>query len=130
MTKKEFLAFHRATCEHMIRVTEQKNSDYTGSNDDPFANFKLVEIFGVSTVSRGFFTRMTDKLARVASFIKQGTLQVKDETVEDTLIDLANYCILFAGYLRSIRTAPRPGAPQPVTQVGNVAMQLNPEHCQ
>jgi hypothetical protein len=44
---------------------------------------------------------MVDKLARINSFSQKGELQVKDESVEDTLLDLANYAILLAGYIRS-----------------------------
>jgi hypothetical protein len=49
----------------------------------------------------GFLTRMSDKLSRIGSYVTKGILMVKDESIEDTLIDLANYCILFAGYIRS-----------------------------
>ncbi len=95
------MEFHEKTCQKMIAVTRAKNADYTGSSDDPFANFRITDNFGVASVEQGFFTRMCDKFSRIASFIQKGILLVKDETVEDTLVDLANYCILFAGYLRA-----------------------------
>jgi len=103
MNSQEYMAFHQACCDRMVAITKEKNADYTGGNNDPFANFRLTDHFGVASVEQGFFTRMTDKFSRIASFIKKGVLLVKDETVEDTLLDLANYCILFAGYLRSKR---------------------------
>ena len=37
---------------------------------------------------------MTDKLTRIASFVRKGFNEVKDETIEDTLPDLANYSLL------------------------------------
>jgi hypothetical protein len=101
MTKQEYLAFHEATIKRMLEITKAKNHDYTGASEDPFANFKLVEMAGVCATEQGFLVRMSDKLSRIASFVKQGTLQVKDESVEDTLLDLANYSILMAGYIRS-----------------------------
>lgn len=102
MTREEYFEFHENCCKKMVEVTRAKNNDYSGASDDPFANFRLVEDgFNVATAEQGFFTRMTDKFSRIASSIKKGILLVKDETVEDTLLDLANYCILFAGYLRS-----------------------------
>lgn len=105
MTKEEYMRFHAECCEKMIAVTKAKNADYTGGSSDPFANFKqaghFVQVAQINEI--GFFTRMSDKFSRIGSFITKGVLQVKDESVEDTLIDLANYCILFAGYLRSIR---------------------------
>ncbi len=88
----------------MIEITKKKNADYAGSGDDPFSNFRqiggLVQIPNVIEI--GFLTRMSDKFSRIGSFISNGTLQVKEESVEDTLLDLANYCLLFAGYIRSL----------------------------
>lgn len=101
MTREEFLQFHWDTVNKMAQITAAKNADYTGASDDPFANFTNVESLGICSTEQGFATRMTDKLSRISSFIKSGTLQVKDESVTDTLLDLANYCILFAGYLES-----------------------------
>lgn len=101
MTKKEYLAFHKAQCERMIEITQKKNADYSGAGDDPFNNFRHIKNF-VNTpgaIELGFLTRMTDKFSRIGSFIANGTLQVKDESVQDTLLDLANYAILFMGLL-------------------------------
>jgi hypothetical protein len=105
MTKEDYLKFHRECCDRMIAVTAAKNADYTGGSalDDPFANFSEVEMLNIASTEQGFLTRMNDKFARIRSFVKKGILLVSDESVEDTLIDLANYCILFAGYLRKKR---------------------------
>lgn len=97
--KESYLQFHQKCCDHMLSIAKAKNADYTGASNDPFANFRLVEEIGICSVEQGMLTRMSDKLSRLASFTKQGTLQVKDESVTDTLLDLANYCILFAAYL-------------------------------
>lgn len=97
MTKQQYLEFHAKFCQEMIEVTKRKNSDYTGASEDPFANFKIVEQFGCVTVAQGFFTRMSDKMARISSFIAKGELQ--NESVFDSLLDLANYSALFAGFL-------------------------------
>lgn len=105
MTGQEFLKFHSDTLDKMKTVCAEKNNDYAGGNgaQDAFANFRLVEMFGAASSEQGFFTRMTDKMSRISTFIQKGILLVKDESVEDTLIDLANYCIFFAGFLRSKR---------------------------
>jgi hypothetical protein len=112
MTKSEYLEFHREMCDKMIEITKRKNADYAGSGDDPFANFRqvgsIVQVKGVIEI--GFVTRMSDKFARIGSFISNGELQVKDESVDDTLLDLANYCILFMGYLESERHTKREGS--------------------
>ena len=104
MNKQEYMEFHKSFCEKMMEVTKKKNADYSGAGDDPFANFRhignLVQTPDLDIVAIGFLTRMSDKFSRIGSFISNGELQVKDESVEDTLHDLANYSALFAGYLR------------------------------
>ena len=103
MTNKEFLIFHREAIELMHKICQQKNSDYTSDSGDAFYNFSRVEALGIASTEQGFITRMLDKFCRIISFVKKGNLEVKDESVEDTLLDLANYCILLAGFLRNKR---------------------------
>lgn len=111
MSKQEYMDFHAQCCARMIDVTRAKNADYTGTSDDPFANFSRVEDIGICSTEQGFLTRMFDKFSRITSFVQKGVLQVKDESVEDTLIDLANYCILMAGFIRSKRKLTEGNAP-------------------
>lgn len=108
MSSKEYLEFQKKCCEEMIAICEKKNADYAGGGDDAFANFTGIEsVCGSITTEMGFLTRMYDKFSRIGSFIQNGNLKVKDESVKDTLLDLANYCILFAGYLESTRKIPQ-----------------------
>jgi hypothetical protein len=100
MTKAEYFEFHSQCTAAMLTITRAKNADYTGTGDNPFANFSRVEAMGICSTEQGFLTRMSDKLSRLASYCQRGELSVKDESVEDTLLDLANYCILMAGYLK------------------------------
>lgn len=101
MTKAEYKKYHAEMCEKMKQITEKKNHDYTGGSDDPFANFKYVESLGITSTEVGMLTRMTDKMSRINSFIKKGSYEVEDESITDTLLDLANYSILLAGYIKS-----------------------------
>jgi len=39
-------------------------------------------------------------MSRLSSFIEAGTLQVKDESVEDTILDIINYAVLFQSFLQ------------------------------
>lgn len=100
MTHEEYLQYHKNMCDKMQSITKSKNHDYAGFCNDAFANFKLVELCGIASVEQGFLTRISDKLSRINSFIKQSVLNVKDESIEDTLLDLANYAILMAGYIK------------------------------
>lgn len=101
MNKNQFLEYHASVCQRLINTVKAKNADYTADNDDPFANFSTVEDLDVCSTEVGFLVRLNDKFARLRSFVKIGTLKVKDESIEDTLIDMANYCILMAGYIKS-----------------------------
>jgi len=101
--RSRLINYHRNTTEKMHDILKRKNADYSGTNPDPFFNFTKVEILGIASTEQGFLTRMNDKFSRVITFVQKGSLQVADETVEDTLIDLANYSLLMAAYLREKR---------------------------
>ena len=81
---------------------QKKNADYAGKGgDEPFANFTRCEAMGICRTEAGMLVRMTDKMSRLSSFVESGTLEVKDESVEDTCLDLINYSVLFYSYLQS-----------------------------
>ena len=101
--RDRYLAHHELFCKKMIGVTKAKNADYTGGSSSPFSNFTSVEDRGICSTEQGFLVRMNDKFARITTFVKKGVLLVKDESVADTLHDLANYCALFSGYLAEKR---------------------------
>lgn len=102
MNKQQYLAYHKACREKMADITTRKNADYTGNSVDPFANFTACAKIEACTVEQGFVVRMTDKLQRIVTLAVHGNeAKVLDEKIEDTLLDLANYCLLFAGYLKS-----------------------------
>lgn len=73
-----------------VALSYLKNHDY--GNGDVFGNFRE---FG----TQGFLVRISDKWARIKTFAGCGKLLVKDESVLDTLIDLANYCALLGAWL-------------------------------
>lgn len=100
MNREDYLTFHKNMCEQMILTTQKKNSDYANS-EDPFANFRSCEKLNIASVMQGFMVRMLDKLARINSFAQKGVLEVKDESVFDSLLDLANCSILMAGFIKA-----------------------------
>ena len=101
MTKQEYFEFAEIFFRQALDISRAKNADYTGGNDDPFANFSNTKACGGASVEQGFLVRMNDKMMRISSFAEKGVLQVKDESVTDTLRDLANYACLLAGYIQS-----------------------------
>jgi hypothetical protein len=101
MTKEEYFDFAEKFFATCLEISKSKNADYTGNNEDPFANFANTSTCGGANTEQGFLVRMTDKMMRISSFVKLGQLQVKDESVIDTLRDLSNYSALLAGYIES-----------------------------
>ena len=97
MTREELLQKHETLCAEARGLMKLKNADYA-CNADPFRNFRT---FG----ELGFIVRMSDKLARLHSYCERGELSVRDESVEDTLLDLINYSVLLAAYLQETRDA-------------------------
>ena len=98
--EKEFLL--RTGKMHEIMLA--KNHDYAGHSNicvNAFKNFTMVEQFEIVTAEQGFLTRMTDKLSRLATLLKQENA-VKSESFEDTCMDLANYSILLAIYREKV----------------------------
>jgi len=104
MKGSEFVEFHAQTVKKMNEICKAKNQDYSGGGDSSaFNNFMVVEHKGVCSTEAGFLVRMEDKMMRINNLIKNKTAAVKDESIEDTLMDLANYSILMMGYLKSKR---------------------------
>ena len=77
----------------MGAIHDAKRRDYA-SNDNPLGNFDAVGILGISP-QLGILVRMTDKFTRACNLVRRrGECYVQDESLEDTLIDLANYALL------------------------------------
>ena len=77
------VAKHRAICEELNSTYEAKNHDYGDS-------------FHRSYIEDGLLMakiRIGDKYSRFKSLLKADQ-KVKDESIRDTLMDMANYCIM------------------------------------
>lgn len=75
---------HAAICTDLTQLYERKNHDYGDS-------------FGKSYTEYGMAMpciRLEDKLNRLKSLTRSGNAQVSDESIDDTLLDLANYAIM------------------------------------
>lgn len=75
---------HAEICKEINRLYEQKNHDYGDSFHQTFTE----EGMAMPRI------RLGDKMARFKSLTKSGVQEVKDESIRDTLIDLANYAIM------------------------------------
>jgi hypothetical protein len=90
MNKDEMIAFIEQKQKEGLEIIKRKNSDY-GATDDPFANFRM---FG----EIGFAVRLSDKLSRIKTLLERGSAEVKEESLEDTIMDASNYLYLLLAY--------------------------------
>lgn len=75
---------HKELCEGLNETYKEKNKNYGDS-------------FGISVKKYGYIsalTRMSDKWNRLEQLILNRSNGTKDESLTDTLIDLANYCLM------------------------------------
>ena len=117
MTRDELLdLFDRTMCE-CKEIMYAKNQDYA-HGDDPFANFMACEILGVPA-EIGILMRSMDKFKRIESFVKNGELQVKAESVEDAIQDVINYMVLLRGIIinRMLNTETMPELPGSIPDI-------------
>lgn len=75
---------------HLANILNQKNLAY----GDSFS--KSLDEDGLLVLK----IRLGDKFNRVSSLIKKGEFKENDESLEDTLLDLAGYSILGLKYLK------------------------------
>jgi len=93
MNKETFLQQVEHTLDTMQSLIEAKNADYAGDSD-PFKNFKLCESLGICSAEQGLLVRMSDKMSRLSTLIDGPESRVDNESIADTLLDLANYAVL------------------------------------
>lgn len=79
--------------DKMRDIHSSKNHDYCPDNNNPLQNFRMSEQMGIPAW-KGVLVRISDKFSRVCSFARKEKYKVKDENVEDTLIDLAIYSLI------------------------------------
>ena len=77
---------YNAIITDLAETYEAKNADYGDSVGDTYKKFGDVS----------FLTRITDKYNRILSLADKGECgAVRDESMDDTILDMANYCILW-----------------------------------
>lgn len=88
MTEAEYQkreSIHKQLLDDMHDLYIKKNRDYGSSVTDTYEKFGLTS----------FLVRLSDKLNRVTNLtLNNKDNLVKDEKIQDTLMDLANYSIL------------------------------------
>jgi hypothetical protein len=77
--------------QQMQETHDRKKNDYAG--DDPFWNFRESERLGIPAW-KGALVRLSDKYTRIMNLAGGREQMVKDEAIEDTLLDAAIYSII------------------------------------
>lgn len=78
------VARHYAICQKLNQVYKAKNHDYGDSFGDTYKKLGIISAV----------TRLSDKMNRLMSLAVSHNAQVKDEKIEDTLLDMANYAVM------------------------------------
>ena len=81
------LGIYQHILSNLEDTYKKKNSDYGNSVGDTYEKFGDIS----------FLTRITDKYNRMVNLVcnSNNVRKVKDEALEDTILDLANYCLLW-----------------------------------
>ena len=100
MNKEELLKSVENTYSVGTELIKKKNNDYARGND-AFSNFRNASLIGISP-EQAILVRVLDKLARISNLIdKGGKNEVKDENVDDTLLDTINYLAILKAYFEN-----------------------------
>ena len=97
-------------------VIKQKNHDYTGGDDNPFANFE--DTGGLASPLAGVLLRMGDKMQRLRAFAKKGKLEVVGEGAKDAALDMIGYSLIVIGLLEKETTKPQSNKRELTLEVG------------
>jgi hypothetical protein len=84
------MTFQQLT-NQMNEIYEKKNHDYGNSFDISLDKYGLIAAL----------TRISDKFNRLETLILKNDAKVKDEKLEDTLLDLASYCVMTNKWLNN-----------------------------
>lgn len=99
MTIQEQETFFKEFTDKMANIMLKKGNDY--ANEDRLSNFKLAgNICGIKP-EQNCLSLIATKVARLGVLLN--TEQVNNESIEDSVLDLANYSVLLAMILNERR---------------------------
>ncbi len=83
MKENKRVIMHQQVCSRLTKIYKDKNSDY----GDSFVKVR-------KEFPNAILIRLSDKLNRLKTLYSGVEPMVQDESIIDTLLDLANYCIM------------------------------------
>ena len=75
---------HLILCNQLNSIYEQKNNAYGNSFGETFEKLGIISAI----------TRISDKYNRLVNLATHPEINKGDEAIEDTLLDMANYCLM------------------------------------
>lgn len=75
---------HLILCNQLNSIYEQKNNAYGNSFGETFEKLGIISAI----------TRISDKYNRLVNLATHPDISTGDEAIEDTLLDMANYCLM------------------------------------
>lgn len=98
MNNEMFLQEVKKSQEKSLELMRAKNQDYAGGC--AFKNFDVAAFICNVSSEKGILIRMCDKITRIGNLLNNKE-RVKDETIEDTLLDLANYSYILMARIKA-----------------------------
>lgn len=81
---KDLVEQHKNVCDTLNDIYAQKNKAYGDSFGETYRDLGIISAV----------TRISDKFNRLKTLAKNADIDKGDEAIEDTVLDLANYCIM------------------------------------
>ena len=93
MNKEDQEVYFDAFTESQKKIMISKSGDYA-TNEDKLQNFKVAGAVSGITAEQQCLSLIATKVARLGVLLKSGT--PNNESIEDSIIDLANYSFLLS----------------------------------
>ena len=75
---------HEVVCNLLNDIYKQKNAAYGDSFGNTYRDLGIISAV----------TRISDKFNRLKTLVRNNDIPTGDESIGDTLLDMANYCIM------------------------------------
>lgn len=81
---RDLIKEHLQVCDLLNTIYQQKNKAYGNSFGDTYKDLGIISAV----------TRISDKFNRLKTLARHKDIDCNDESINDTLLDMANYCVM------------------------------------
>ena len=81
---RDLIKEHLQVCDLLNTIYKQKNKAYGNSFGDTYKDLGIISAV----------TRISDKFNRLKTLARNQDIDCNDESINDTLLDMANYCVM------------------------------------